>query len=491
MLKRITAALLIGLLCSCADKSPDGRLLTLAMEDELITLDPYLHDDSIAHSILSNIYDALVSFDRDMKVEPALAISWENPDDLTWRFTLRPNVFFHDGRQLASKDVKYSLERARLGKVCHYLATLQSITVIDDLTLEIKTSKPSPVLLNKLTFIAIMPEGTADPVTTPVGTGPYHFVRYQAGSQIELKANEKYWKGRPTIKRVIFKIIPGEQDRLQALLDGRVQLIRDVDKNKADQNSTNPKVNFVNSPGLGVSMLGINFTGKGPLTARKVREAIYWAIDPDEAIMASGWDALPIDQLVSPYIVGYNPAMTMKRPDLDRARKLLAEAGYAGGFKVSLEMSKTAASTTGDILAKQLAKIGIKVALTGSDWPDFSSRLDRRQIPFFLVGWSCSSGDASDLFDACLHTSDGKNYGSANWGVYSNRRLDSVIEKSNQVLDNKERIEFLKQAMELAMSDYPFIPIFARNRIYGRDRNIIFLPRQDGRIKVFEIYYKL
>jgi peptide/nickel transport system substrate-binding protein len=157
MLKRITAALLIGLLCSCADKSPDGRLLTLAMEDELITLDPYLHDDSIAHSILSNIYDALVSFDRDMKVEPALAISWENPDDLTWRFTLRPNVFFHDGRQLASKDVKYSLERARLGKVCHYLATLQSITVIDDLTLEIKTSKPSPVLLNKLTFIAIMP----------------------------------------------------------------------------------------------------------------------------------------------------------------------------------------------------------------------------------------------------------------------------------------------------------------------------------------------
>ncbi len=491
MFKKITAIFLTVIICSCARNNNNGGLLTLAMEDELITLDPYLHDDSIAHSILSNIYDALVSFDRDMKVEPALAISWENPDDLTWRFFLRPNVFFHDDRQLTAKDVKYSLERARLGKVCHYLSTLQSITVIDEMTVEIKTSKPSPILLNKLTFIAIMPEGTADPVTTPVGTGPYHFVKYQAGGQIELKANEKYWKSRPTIKRAIFKIIPGEQDRLQALLDGKVQLIRDVDKNKADQNRTNPKVNFVNSPGLGVSMLGINFTGKGPLTVRKVREAIYWAIDPDEAIRASGWDALPIDQLVSPYIVGYNPAITPKRPDLVRARKLLTEAGYPGGFKVSLEMSKTAAATTGDILAKQLGKIGIKVSLTGLDWPDFSNRLYQCQIPFFLVGWSCSSGDASDLFDACLHTSDDKNYGSANWGNYSNRKLDSVIEKSNQVLDNKERIEFLKQAMELAMSDYPFIPIFARNRIYGLDRNIVFLPRQDGRIKVYEIYYKL
>lgn len=491
MLRRITAIFLIGLLCSCARSNNNGGLLLLAMEDELITLDPYLHDDSIAHSILSNIYDALVSFDQDMKVEPALAIGWENPDDLTWRFTLRPGVYFHNGREFTSADVKYSLERARLGKVCYYLSTIQSITIIDKLTIEIKTSKPSPILLNKLTFIAIMPDNTEDPVIRPVGTGPYHFIKYLAGDQIEIKANEKYWKGRPEVKRAIFKVIPGEQDRLQALLDGRVQLIRDVDKNKADQNRSNPKISFVTSPGLGVSMLGINFAGRGPLSNRKAREAVYWAIDPAEAVGASGWDALPIDQLVSPYIVGYNPDIAARRPDLGRAKKCLNDAGYPDGFSLALEMSKTAAATTGDILAKQLGRIGVKVKIVGLDWTDLSGRLYQKKIPFFLVGWSCSSGDASDLFDACLHSPDEINYGSANWGNYRNRRLDAIIEKSNQILDNQERIELLKQAMHMAMVDYPFIPIFARNRVYGYDKNILFIPRQDGRIKLFEISYKL
>jgi peptide/nickel transport system substrate-binding protein len=491
LIRKIVTVILVGLLLSCSRKNNGEKILTLAMEDELITLDPYLHDDSITHSILSNIFDGLVAFDRDMKVEPALAIRWENPDDLTWKFSLRPGVFFHDGRSLTALDVKYSLERARNGKVCHYLSTLEQVNVIDSLTIEIKTSKPSPILLNKLTFISIIPEGMEDPVTRPVGTGPYRFVKYIPGDQIELKSYDRYWKGKPAIKRAVFKIIPQEKDRLQALLDGRVQLIRDVDNNQAEQNKMNPKVYFVSSPGLGVSMLGINFIQGGPLAKRKVREAIYWAIDPREAIKASGWDALPIDQLVSPYIVGYNPEIKSIRPDYEKAKKCIRDAGYPGGFDMTLEMSKTAASTTGDIVAKQLAKIGIMVKVKGQDWPDFSNRLYQRSIPFFMVGWSCSSGDASDIFDACLHSSDDKNYGSANWGNYSNRELDRLIEKSNQILDNKERIDLLKQAMLLAMSEFPFIPIFARNRIYGVDKAIAFSPRQDGRIKVFEIYYKL
>lgn len=491
MIKRIAAILLAGMILSCNRSDNDNRLLTLAMEDELITLDPYLHDDSIAHSILSNIFDALVSFDRDMKVEPALAIAWENPDDLTWRFTLRPNVYFHDGHKFTAADVQYSIERARKGKVCHYLSTIQEVNVIDSLTLEIKTIKPSPILLNKLTFISIVKEGTEDPITYPIGTGAYRFIKYQPGDQIELKANEKYWKGTPAVKRAIFKVIPSETERLQALLDGKVQLIRDVDKNNADQYSSNPGVYFVSSPGLGVSMLGVNFTKESPLSSRKVREAIYWAIDSKEAIDASGWDALPVDQLVSPYIVGYNPDITAKRPDFARARKCLNEAGFPNGFAASLEMSKNAASTTGEVLVKQLARVGIKVKLLGLDWSEFSERIYQGKVPFFMVGWSCSSGDASDLFDACLHSYDEKNYGSANWGNYGNKKLDKLIEKSNQILDNRERIEILKQAMRTAMADYPLIPIFSRNRIYGADRSIAFTPRQDGRIKVFEIYYKL
>ncbi len=476
---------------SCANPGGDGKILTLAMEDEIITLDPYLHDDSITHSILSNIYDPLVGFDKDMKVEPALAIGWENPDDLTWRFYLRPDVTFHNGRALTSRDVKYSLERARQGKVCHYLSTIKEIKVIDKFTLEILTNKPSPVLLNKLTFISIVPEGSENPILKPIGTGAYRFVKYQEGEFIELRANDKYWRGKPKIKRAVFTVIPNESERTQALLDDRVQLIRDIDMKMIKQNRNNPKVEFVSSPGLGVSMLGIDFKTKSPLLNRKVREAIYWAIDPLGAIESSGENALPVDQLVSSYIVGYNPYISADRPNIKRAKKLLMQAGYPSGFTISLEMSQTAALTTGKIIEEQLAKIDIKIKVIARDWPDFSSRLYSRQIPFFLVGWSCSSGDASDLFDACLHSNDNKNYGSANWGDYKNSRLDKLIERSNQILDNKERIEILKKAMKMAMNDFALIPIFARNRTYGYNKNIIFSPRQDGRVKIYEILYKL
>lgn len=439
-IRKITAVLLAGLLCSCIGPGNEGKILSLAMEDEIITLDPYLHDDSITHSILSNIYDPLVSFDKDMKVEPALANGWENPDDLTWRFYLRPGVYFHNGKALTARDVKYSLERARQGKVCHYLSTIKEIKVIDKFTLEIITNKPSPVLLNKLTFISIIPEGSENPILKPIGTGAYRFIRYQEGNFMELRANDKYWQGEPKIKKAIFKVISNERTRMQALLDDKVQLIRDIDMQMAGQNRNNPRVEFANSPGLGVSLLGINFKTKSPLSNKAVREAIYLAINPAGAAESSGWDALPVDQLVSSYIVGYNPDIASNRPNIKKAKKILTQAGYPSGFTVSLEMSQTAAVTTGKIVAEQLSKIGIEVKLIPMDWPDFSSRLYSRQIPFFLVGWACSSGDASDLFDACLHSNDDKNYGSANWGDYKNtfrfwvkQQLQSSVANWNSV----------------------------------------------------------
>lgn len=490
MLRIVSSLFIIGLICSCGSNDNNGSPLTLAMEDEIITLDPYLHDDSITHSILSNIFEALVGFDNNMRLEPGLAIRWENPDDLTWKFYLRPDVYFHDGKRLTADDVRYSLERAKRGKVGHYISTVREIKIIDKMTIEIKTEKPIPILLNKLTFISIVPEGIENPIITPIGTGPYRFIRYDQASQIELRANQKYWRGAPAIKKAVIKMIPDENDRLKALTTGEVQLIREIDKRSVDNNRSNPDIQFISSPGLGVSMLGFNLKMKGPLQNRLVREAIYLAIDPVEAARESGWEAIPGDQLVSPYIVGYNPEISIKRPDTIKARELLRKAGYANGLHLELEMSKTAVATTGKILANQLGHVEIRIKPKEYDWVELSKRLAERKLMFFLIGWSCSSGDASDLFDACLHTPDEKSYGSSNWGNYSNKELDKIIEKSNQVLDNKERIELLKKAMTVAMADYPVVPLYARNRVYGLSPIIDFTPRQDGRIKVYEIKYK-
>ncbi|MCU0606634.1 MAG: ABC transporter substrate-binding protein [Candidatus Edwardsbacteria bacterium] len=484
--RRLAALGLAGLLALSCGTGP-RRDAVVAMEDDIITLDPYLHDDSITHSVLANIYDALVAFDRELRLVPSLAERWENPDDLTWRFHLRPGVTFHDGRPLSAADVKYSLERARRGKVGHYLSMVREVRAVDSLTVEVLTRRPYPVLLNKLTFIAIMPAGTPEPVAAPLGTGAYRFVSYRRGAGMTLEARPSHWRGRPAIERATFTVLPEDSARLRALLDGRVDLIRDLDERDLDRIKDRPEVEIISRPGLGVSLLGVNTALGGPLRNRDVRRAVFWALDPAALVAASGMSAGPINQLVSPYVMGYMSEDEYRRPDRARAAQLLRRAGYPRGLALELETSKTAADQIGAELSRQLSLVGIRLTVRGLDWPELSGRMDRRQSAFFLVGWSCSSGDASDLFDACLRTPDTLGHGSANWGGYRNPALDRLIERSGQTLDSRERIDLLHRAMRLTLEDMPLIPLYVRDRMYGRRAGLSFSPRQDGRIRLDEL----
>ena len=484
--KRFAALWLAGLLALSCGKAP-RRDVAVAMEDDIITLDPYLHDDSVTHSVLANIYDALVSFDREMRLEPALARRWENPDDLTWRFFLRSGVRFHDGRPLTAADVKFSLERARRGKLGHYLSAVRAVRAVDSLTVEVETFKPYPVLLNKLTFIAVMPEGAPEPVAAPVGTGAYRFLSYAPGADMALEADPGHWRGRPAIERAVFKVLPEDSQRMRALTEGQVDLIRDLDDRDREWLGGQPGIEVVSRPGLGVTLLGVNFVLPGPLRNRDVRSAVFWALDPAGLVLASGMDASPTNQLVSPYVVGYAPGDERARPDLERARQLLRRAGYGRGLRLTLEMSKTAADKVGAELRRQLSLVGVDLNVVGYDWPELSARLARHGSPFFLVGWSCSSGDASDLLDACLHSRDSLSRGSANWGGYGDPALDLLIERSGEVIDSRERIDLLHRAMGLAAEAAPLLPLYVRNRSYGRRAGLLFQPRQDGRIRLCDL----
>jgi peptide/nickel transport system substrate-binding protein len=485
-IKKLVMTLMAASLLWC-HPIKNGRVVYLAMEDDILTLDPHRHDDSVTHSVLSNIFDALVSFDAEMRIIPALAISWENPDDHTWKFQIRPGVKFHDGRNLTARDVKYSLERAIKEKVGHYLSSVSRINILDELTLVIITAKPAPLLLNKLCFIAIIPEDSPYPITKPVGTGAYRFMSYVIKEKMELSANQEFWGGKPQISKAVIVAIPDESKRCQALLEGRVQVIRDVGEKYLKELKNSNEVRYLSRPGLGVSLLGINFKIAGPLANRKIRQAMYLALDPKLLISETRAEAEPTDQLVTPFIVGYLPGFREQRPQREKALKLLKESGYGQGFTVDLEMSKTAALQSGPQIARQLGPLGIKVNIKEYDWQELIDRLDKGRSPFFLVGWANSSGDASDFYEACLHTKNQGSYGNANWGAYSNPELDRLIERSQSIIDSKIRVTVLQQIMGQALIDMPYIPLYIRNRTYGVNRRIGFNPRQDGRIKLFEM----
>lgn len=482
-----SAAICAGISCRNGPAAPAFEL-RLAMDQDIVTVDPHQHDDSVTHSVLTNIYDPLVAFDREMKLRPALAMQWESPGDLVWRFHLRPNVRFHDGRLLTAADVKASLDRARRGKTAHYLAAVAEVIAFDDLTLEVRTSKPLPVLLNKMTVIGIVPADAPDPIRNPVGTGAYRVVRYEAGRFLELAANDDFWGGRPRIRRATFQALPDPEERVRALARGEIQLAREIKARDMAKLDPRLPVKLVSRPGLAVNFLGVNFRTKSPLLERSIREGIFWALDPQEIIREAGLTAAPIDQLVPPSIFGFlpEPDQSMRvRPDLAHATRLLKQAGYPEGFEIALEMSKAAANSTGQVIGRQLEKVGIRVRVVGLDWAELNSRLESQQSLFYMIGWSCS-GDASDILEAVLHTPDGT-YGRSNFGGYSNKELDRLIEEASDILQPNARLRILQGAMRLSLDELPLIPLYRRSRAYGAHSGLGFEPRQDGQVVLFEL----
>lgn len=484
MLSRLAVICLAIVLFGCRPRAEHPGVLVVAMDQDIITIDPHQHDDSVTHSVLSNVYDALVAFDKDMQVVPGLAESWSNPTDLTWRFKLREGVTFHDGRPVTARDVKYSLERALRLKSAHYLLAIRGIDVVSPSALELHTEVPHPVLLNKLAVVGIVPQDTPASMGKAIGTGPYRVVEYAPGKALSLAANEVYWGGAPPIKKAMFKVIPGPVERAKALARGEVHLVREVPRREVAD--AGEGVRYLSYPGLAVVVLGVNFKVEGPLRSREVREAIYWAVDSEALIRQSGVEAAPVDQIVPPTVFGFLPGRDAGRPRLEKARELMRKAGYEKGFDVTLDMPASSAGTVGPVVAEQLSRIGIRVKVESLDWPDFSARLNNAGSRFFSVGWACY-GDASDIFDAVLHTPDGASYGASNFGAYSNPELDRAIERAATILQPSLRLEALQEAMRISMEDLPLIPLYNRMRSYGVDNRVRFQPRQNGQVILREI----
>ncbi len=468
---------------ACGGEAPPQTLL-VAMEQDVRTLDPHRHDDSVTHSVLANVFEPLVTFDPQMRVVPAIAEGWSNPNDLTWRFQLRPRVRFHDGQPLTSRDVKFSLERARRLRSAPNLETLVKIDAVDDSTLEIGTSVPEPVLLNKLAGVGIVPAGVPEEITVPIGTAAYSFGSWEPGKVLRLVANDRYWGGAPLLREARFRVLPDAAARAEALAKGELHLAREL--KRTDLEGAGRGVRFVSHPGLVVVLLGARVDLPGPLQSREVRQAIYFAIDPEDLVETSGVDAMPVDQVVPPSVFGYLPGGGEPRPDPERARELLRRAGLAGGFDVTLDVPEAFAPSVGRVLTEQLARVGIRTTVVGLPWSALSARLEQRESPFFSIGWSCN-GDASHLFDALLHTRQGRSRGVSNFGGYANPRLDAAIERAGGILSPARRLEALHEAMRIALDDLPLIPLFNRRRTYGVDARLRFEPRLNGQVILREL----
>lgn len=475
--------------------------LRIAVESDVHGFDPHLENEVGTLSVLDNIFEPLVRPDQQMGVQPCLATNWETPNELTWRAHLREGVRFHDGVELTSEDVKYSYDRILQSPETTYRALASSmvgIDVIDRYTIDLKLRDAYNVVVD-LGGVPILPSayirnhGLAGLGRHPVGTGPYRFSGWDRGREIRLTAFAHYWRRRAAYEQVVFSVIPRPEYRLRALEHGIVDIAYRIPSTPAPENGY--RLHVQPSPTVYYMAFDVSHDPSPYVDARRnpfrdagVRRAFQLAVNVETLVdRVLAGRAVPASQLVAPGVFGYNPAITPPEPDRDRARGLLREAGFPKGFTATFDLIDSRAAV-GEFLKSELEAIGVRLRLNLLSRDAFYKKIYAdHDSSLYLVGWSCSSGDANSLFQYGLHTLDvSRRLGLQNVTGYSNSRLDQMIEVTSRTADAVERLEMLQQTMDLAMSDLPWLPLWVGQSVYGIRSSVLYTPRLDDHIHAFD-----
>ncbi|HSM51966.1 MAG TPA: ABC transporter substrate-binding protein [Thermoanaerobaculia bacterium] len=467
--------------------APPARPLRIALPAEPTTLDPHLQAESAANSILSNLYEGLAAFDAEMGLAPALAAAWESPDELTWVLRLRPGVTFHDGRPLTALDVLFSLQRARdhpESRVASHLVAVGSWRALDERTVEIRTRRPYPILLNKLALVMIVPAGAPAPIDAPVGTGPYRLAGRREGA-IELSPHAGHWRGLPAHPAVTIYLEPEPEERVAGLLGGRFDLVKEVPPRLRQTVRASHVARLLGRDTLLVNYLQLP-SDYAPFSDPRVREAIQVGIDRRALVeeLAGGLGS-PAGQMVGPNVFGHAPALAAPEPDLPRARALLAAAGL--DRSVRIPMAYRAGRDVGPIV-RQLAELGLAIEPRPVPWERLYRSLQAGEVGFYYGGFSCNSGDASDLFDGKVHSREAlSGYGSSHSSGLSTAALDELIELAGTASEMPARRQMLERAMRELMAENTLVPLFVPRVDYGVRRTLRWHPRLDGYVRVDEV----
>jgi peptide/nickel transport system substrate-binding protein len=483
---RIPALLLffLAILPGCQKKDVDAPL-QFAQAEKLYSLDPDRAADAQSRAILSNIYEALAEFDRELKIRPALATSWNASDELTWTFELRKDVKFHDGHTLSAADVKSSFERVGGSGIHDAVIGISGIDVIDAYHVRFHLSHPSPLLLNRLTQILIIPaKQGSSPIERPVGTGPYCFVRWTK-NQLELEAFDQHWRGGPSIKYVRFTDLTADDAKKEFARKG-LDLYRLLPAGTLSQ--TQHGVRLVGRSGLAMMYLWFNCAPeisnrKNPFSDMRVRQAISMTLDRDRIVQKLGGQDTPADQLIPDGVFGFVPTWGKLAHDPAYARMLLREAGYPDGFQTTLAHPPGESyDRLGAAVAEMLAPIGIRVQPKEFGFVEFLEARRNQEFPFYALTWTFDDGDAWTFLMASLHSKTGpQDFRSTNPG-YSNPLVDRLIEESQQassIYDISSRYEAI---FKIAISELPIIPLYRRYDLYAVSDRLRFNPRLDGKL---------
>jgi peptide/nickel transport system substrate-binding protein len=460
-------------LAACGGSTPVAavRELRLAVRADVTGLypQPSMQDETYTYDVNGNVFEGLVQFDGHLKPQPSVAESWDNPDDRTYRFRLRPGLRFSDGRPVTAEDVAASLlvpgERGFATR--GYLDAVESVRALDPLTVDVRARTRNFLLLHRLHWGFVLPaaELSRDPVKAP-GTGPYAVEAWHPGRELVLVRNEHYWGSRPPYDRVRLRVEPDAARRIALLEGGEADVIDQVPLDRVEELRRKPGLQVSSGPSLRVLFLALR-VDRPPFSDPRLREAVDLAIDREELVhRAYGGHTVRAAQMVPSSVIGHDPEIPVVVPDRTRARSLLASAGFPGGLDLRLDGTFNRYVNDRailDELARQLAEAGIRVTVNALDKADFYKLVypPGPGSDLHLLGWECPSGDAGQLLDGVLHSRGGR-LGTSNSTALADAELDGLAEAANVTTDPIARVAVLQKAIRRAASVRATLPLLVQ-----------------------------
>ncbi len=487
--------IIMGLTACTGNKASDGNLVVANVNDAT-TLDLQASNDQPSSRVFSHIYESLVSFDENMEIQPKIAESWEQLDDLNWEFKIKEGVKFHNGENLDAKDVKFSLDRHRESpEVGHLLKNIDSVEVIDDYKVLIKTKKPFAALLAHLSHYStgIINEKAVNEAgesfgQEPVGTGPYELEVWNIGDNIVLKRFEDYHGTPAKMEKITFNVIPEATNRVIALETGEVHIAYDIDPVDKQRVMESDELEFIEEPSFSLQYMGMN-TRKKPFDNKKVRQAINYAINKEEIIKYVLEGAGERANTTLQYnIPGSNKDLKGYDYDLEKAKSLMKEAGYEDGFKTEIMTNDSPVrGRIAELIQDQLKEININLDIQALEWGSYLDKTSRGEHEMYMLGWSPSTGDADYGLGSLFHSD---NIGAAgNRSYYESKEVDDLLDKAAAEKDRDLRNKFYEDAQVIIMDDAPMVPIYFDSNTAGILKSVKdFRIQPTGNILLDKVY---
>ncbi|WP_082504457.1 ABC transporter substrate-binding protein [Methylobacterium sp. Leaf111] len=523
-----SCVLLIGIGGARSQTPPPKVKFNFAYKGDLKSLDPYTLKESFAIAMHSAVYETLISRDKDLRIAPGLAESWETLEPTRWRFKLRRNVKFHDGADFTADDVIFSATRVRApgSNFKTNIPEDAEFVKVDDHTVDMLLKKPNPIAINQFNSWFIMSKTWSEKnsSTTPAavgattsnhatlnanGTGPFSVSEHLPGVRTVFKRNASYWdKIDSNLDEATLHTIENDATRVAALLSGDVDWIDPVPSQDVQRIQSSGKAVVLAGPELRTIYIGMDqyrdelkysdVMGSNPFKDIRVREAFFRAIDEDAIVnKVMRGDATATALLIAPSL--YSRSTEFKRPGHDplRAKALLSEAGFPNGFSLVMDCASDR-YVNGEAICQavvsMLSRVGIKITLNSQPKAKFFTKVlaPAYDTSFYLLSWMPSSLDAHNVLYEVMGCRMGTTGGRGSWNVgnYCNPNLDKITDTIELETDISKRDALIKDAFQTIISDWGVIPLHQQSIAWGVSKNVSLVQRPDNELLLYWVVKK-